>query len=57
MNAERPRGITSVVLVVLGGLALVAGIVAFYARSEIVDQDAFADHALERALAKAEAIG
>ena len=46
-TADRTRGIVSVVLVVLGAVLLFAGTIAFYAREEIVDQQEFADRAVE----------
>ena len=43
----RGRNTISVALAVLGGLVLLVGTVALYARSEIIDEQAFADHAAE----------
>lgn len=42
----RPRVTVSIVLVVVGAVLLVAGAVAFYARGQIVDRQAFADRAV-----------
>jgi hypothetical protein len=44
---DRTRGIAAVVLVVVGAVLLFAGTIAFYAREEIIDQEAFADRAVE----------
>jgi hypothetical protein len=38
--------VTSVVLVVLGAVLLFAGVIALYAREEIIDREAFADRAV-----------
>ena len=43
----RARGTASVLLVIVAALLLLAGAVAHYARTEILDQDAFADRAVE----------
>jgi hypothetical protein len=45
--SDSTRAVTSVVLVVLGGLLLFAGTIAFYAREQVIDQEAFADRAIE----------
>jgi uncharacterized membrane protein HdeD (DUF308 family) len=48
--SDRTRAMAGVVLVVLGAVLLFAGTIAFYAREEIIDREAFADravHALE----------
>jgi hypothetical protein len=45
--SDRTRGVASVVLIVLGGVLLFAGTIAFYAREEVIDREAFADRALE----------
>jgi hypothetical protein len=45
--SDSARGVTSVVLVVLGAVLLFTGTIAFYAREQVIDQDAFADRALE----------
>jgi hypothetical protein len=45
--SERTRGVVSVALVVLGAALLLAGGVTFYLRTQILDQDAFADSAVE----------
>jgi hypothetical protein len=44
--SDRTRGVAAVVLIVLGGVLLFAGTIAFYAREEIIDREAFADRAL-----------
>ena len=44
---DRTRDIAAVVLVVLGAVLLFAGTITFYAREEIIDQEAFADRAVE----------
>lgn len=41
----RARRIAGVALAILGGVVLVVGIVAFYARTEVLDEEAFADRA------------
>jgi hypothetical protein len=41
------RTTASVTLAVIGAVLVVLGTVLFYARSEIIDEDAFADHAVE----------
>lgn len=45
--SDSERGVASVVLVVLGAVLLFTGTIAFYAREQVIDQDAFADRALE----------
>jgi hypothetical protein len=40
------RPLISVVLIVLGAVLLFVGTIAFYARTEVIDRDAFADRAL-----------
>jgi hypothetical protein len=44
--SDRTRGVAAVVLIVLAGVLLFAGTIAFYAREEIIDREAFADRAL-----------
>jgi hypothetical protein len=44
--SSRTRGVASVVLVVLGAALLLAGGVTYYLRTQILDQDAFADRAV-----------
>ena len=46
-SGGRARGTASVLLVIVAALLLLAGAVAHYARTEILDQDAFADRAVE----------
>ena len=46
-SGERARATASVLLVIVAALLLLAGAVAHYARTEILDQDAFADRAVE----------
>ena len=41
--SDRTRGVASVALVVLGAVLLLGGVVAYYLRTEILDEDAFAD--------------
>jgi hypothetical protein len=41
----RARRIASVALAVLGGIVLLAGLLAFYARAEVLDEERFADRA------------
>ena len=41
------RARASIVLVVLGAILLIAGALAFYAREQIIDREAFADRAVE----------
>jgi hypothetical protein len=43
---SRTRGVASVVLVVLGAALLLAGGITYYLRTQILDQDAFADRAV-----------
>jgi hypothetical protein len=43
---NRPRSAASVALIVVGAVLLVAGAVAFYAREQIVDRQAFANRAV-----------
>jgi hypothetical protein len=45
--SDRARAIGSVVLIVLGAVLLFAGIIAFYAREQVIDRDEFADRAVE----------
>jgi hypothetical protein len=45
--SEHSRGIASIALVVVGAVLLLAGTVAFYAREQVIDQEAFADRAVE----------
>jgi hypothetical protein len=45
--SDSARAVASVVLVVLGAVLLFAGTIAFYAREQVIDQEAFADRALE----------
>jgi hypothetical protein len=42
----RSRATASVVMLVIGGVLLIAGTVAFYAREQIVDREAFANRAV-----------
>jgi hypothetical protein len=42
----RTRGVASVALVVLGAALLLGGVVAYYLRTEILNEDAFADRAV-----------
>jgi uncharacterized membrane protein HdeD (DUF308 family) len=42
----RTRSVSSVVLVVLGAVLLFVGVIALYAREEIIDREAFADRAV-----------
>ena len=44
---SRSRGTASVVMLVIGAVLLIAGTVAFYAREQIVDREAFANRAVE----------
>ena len=44
---SRSRGTASVVMLVIGAILLIAGTVAFYAREQIVDREAFANRAVE----------
>ena len=44
--SDRSRGIASTVLVVLGAILLIAGTVAYYGRTQIIDREAFADRAV-----------
>jgi hypothetical protein len=44
--SERARGIASIVLATVAAILVVVGIVAFYARTEIIDQEAFGDRAV-----------
>jgi hypothetical protein len=45
-SAYRSRTTASVVMLVIGGALLIAGTVAFYAREQIVDREAFANRAV-----------
>ena len=45
--SDRTRGISAVVLIVLGAVLLFTGTLAFYAREQVIDRQAFADRALE----------
>jgi hypothetical protein len=45
--SEHTRAIASVVLVVIAATLLFAGAIAFYAREQIIDREAFADRAVE----------
>ena len=44
--SDRTRGVASGALVIFGAALLLAGAVAYYLRSEVLDQQAFADRAL-----------
>jgi hypothetical protein len=44
---SRSRGTASVVMLVIGAVLLIAGTVAFYAREQIVDREAFANRAVD----------
>jgi hypothetical protein len=44
--SDRTRGMASVALVVLGAALLLGGVVAYYLRTEILDQEAFGDRAV-----------
>ncbi|MBD0282614.1 MAG: hypothetical protein ICV69_10540 [Thermoleophilaceae bacterium] len=46
-RSEHTRAIASVVLVLVGAVVLLAGAIAFYARQQIIDREAFADRAVE----------
>ncbi len=46
-SSNRVRQTASIVLAVLGGVLVLLGAILLYARTEIVDQDGFADHAAE----------
>jgi hypothetical protein len=45
--SDRTRGVAAVVLIALGGVLLFAGTIAFYAREQVIDREAFADRAVE----------
>lgn len=45
--SERARGIGSIVLAVVAAILVVAGTITYYARTQVIDQQAFADRALE----------
>jgi hypothetical protein len=45
--SDRTRGVAAVVLIVLGAVLLFVGTIAFYAREQVIDREAFADRALE----------
>jgi hypothetical protein len=42
---RRTRNLASLVLVVVGAVLLLAGVLTYYARSQVLDQEAFGDHA------------
>jgi hypothetical protein len=44
---DQTRSIAAAVLIVLGGVLLFAGTIAFYAREEIINREQFADRAVE----------
>src|SRR5918992_5375638 len=44
--SDRTRGMASVALVVLGAALLLAGVVAYYLRTEVLNEEAFADRAV-----------
>jgi uncharacterized membrane protein HdeD (DUF308 family) len=44
--SDRTRGISAVVLIVLGAVLLFTGTIALYAREQVIDREAFADRAL-----------
>ena len=46
-SSNRVRSTASIVLAVLGGVLVLLGAILLYARTEIIDQDGFADHAAE----------
>ena len=46
-SSNRVRSTASIVLAVLGGVLVLLGAILLYARTEIIDQDGFADHAVE----------
>jgi hypothetical protein len=41
------RGATSIALIVVGGILLLVGVLTLYGREQIIDQESFADHAIE----------
>src|SRR5919108_4324872 len=45
--SDGTRGVAAVVLIVLGAVLLFTGTIAFYAREQVIDREAFADRALE----------
>src|SRR5919108_1413365 len=45
--SDGTRGVAAVVLIVLGAVLLFTGTIAFYAREQVIDRQAFADRALE----------
>jgi hypothetical protein len=45
--SDRTRNIAGVILVVVGAVLLFAGTIAFYAREQLINQEAFADRAVE----------
>jgi hypothetical protein len=45
--SDSTRGVAAVFLIVLGAVLLFAGTIAFYARDQVIDREAFADRALE----------
>jgi hypothetical protein len=46
LRSGRTRGVASVVLVILGATLLLAGGVTFYLRTQVLDQEAFADRSV-----------
>jgi len=46
LRSGRTRGVASVALVILGAALLLAGSVTYYLRTQVLDQEAFADRAL-----------
>src|SRR5215211_5691967 len=44
--SDRTRGVAAVALIVLGAVFLFVGTIAFYAREQVIDREAFADRAL-----------
>jgi hypothetical protein len=44
--SDKTRGVASVALVILGAVLLLGGVVAHYLRTQVLDQDAFADRAV-----------
>jgi hypothetical protein len=45
--SAKTRAMTSVVLVVVGGVLLLVGVLALYAREHVIDQESFADRAAD----------
>jgi hypothetical protein len=45
--SNRTRSVVSIALTIVGAVLALVGAILFYARTEVIDEHAFADHAAE----------